>query len=139
MVRDRRAPEDMPTVAIGAGTVHLPALLADRLGVASRSEARRLIAGGGVSLDGEPVTELDVASERPRRARDPGRQAAFRPAAAGGRSRLTGASGGPPIALTRGDPAVYSLDPSGGVCLPVGQETRLRPHLFDLQPMETPA
>ena len=45
----------MPTVAIAPGAVHLPALLAEALGVASRSEARRLIAGGGVSLDGEPV------------------------------------------------------------------------------------
>jgi tyrosyl-tRNA synthetase len=63
VVRDRRAPDEMPTVAIGSGTVHLPALLADSLGVASRNEARRLIAGGGVSLDGEPVTALDLDSE----------------------------------------------------------------------------
>ena len=60
-VRDHQAPEEMPTILLdGDGPVHLPALLADRLGVASRSEARRLIAGGGVSLDGEPVHELDV-------------------------------------------------------------------------------
>jgi tyrosyl-tRNA synthetase len=60
-VRDHEAPDDMPTILLdGAGPVHLPALLADRLGVASRSEARRLIAGGGVSLDGEPVHELDL-------------------------------------------------------------------------------
>ena len=60
-VRDHRAPEEMPTILLdGDGPVHLPALLADRLGVASRSEARRLIAGGGVSLDGEPVHELDL-------------------------------------------------------------------------------
>jgi tyrosyl-tRNA synthetase len=63
VVRDRRAPEEMPTVALAPGTVHLPALLADGLGVPSRSEARRLIAGGGVSLDGEPVTELDLPAE----------------------------------------------------------------------------
>jgi tyrosyl-tRNA synthetase len=63
VVRDRRAPEEMPTVALAQGTVHLPALLADGLGVASRSEARRLIAGGGVTLDGEPVTELDLPAE----------------------------------------------------------------------------
>lgn len=60
VVRDRRAPDEMPEVAIAAGTVHLPALLADGLGVGSRSEARRLIAGGGVSLDGEPVGDLDL-------------------------------------------------------------------------------
>jgi tyrosyl-tRNA synthetase len=64
VVRDRQAPEEMPTVAIAPGTVHLPALLAEELGIPSRSEARRLIAGGGVSLDGEPVTELDLPSER---------------------------------------------------------------------------
>jgi len=63
VVRDRQAPEEMPTVAIASGAVHLPALLAEELGVPSRSEARRLIAGGGVSLDGEPVTELDMPSE----------------------------------------------------------------------------
>ncbi|MGD9697067.1 MAG: tyrosine--tRNA ligase [Thermoleophilia bacterium] len=60
VVRDRRAPDEMAEIAVPAGTVHLPALLADGLGVASRSEARRLIAGGGVSIDGEPVRELDV-------------------------------------------------------------------------------
>jgi tyrosyl-tRNA synthetase len=64
VVRDRRAPQDMPTVPVPSGTVHLPALLVDHLGVASRSEARRLIAGGGVSLDGEPVAELDLPAER---------------------------------------------------------------------------
>jgi tyrosyl-tRNA synthetase len=64
VVRDRRAPEEMPTVPVPPGTVHLPALLVDHLGVASRSEARRLIAGGGVSLDGETVEELDLPAER---------------------------------------------------------------------------
>jgi tyrosyl-tRNA synthetase len=63
VVRDRRAPDEMPTVAIPPGVVHLPALLADRLGVASRSEARRLISGGAVSLDGEPVSALDLPAE----------------------------------------------------------------------------
>ncbi len=60
VVRDRAAPEEVPEVAVPAGTVHLPALLADALGVPSRSEARRLIAGGGVSLDGEPLRDLDL-------------------------------------------------------------------------------
>ena len=40
--------------------VHLPSLLTAHLGVASTSEARRLIAQGGVKVNGEPVTELDV-------------------------------------------------------------------------------
>jgi tyrosyl-tRNA synthetase len=60
VVRDRREPGEVPEVAVPAGTVHLPALLVDALGVASRSEARRLIAGGGVQLDGVPVSELDL-------------------------------------------------------------------------------
>lgn len=62
VVRDRGVPDDVPELPIAAGTVHLPALLADGLGVASRSEARRLIAGGGVQLDGEVVDRLDVAA-----------------------------------------------------------------------------
>lgn len=64
VVRDRRPPEDVPVVRVPAGTVHLPALLVEALGVASRSEARRLIAGGGVLLDGEPVRDLDVEADR---------------------------------------------------------------------------
>jgi tyrosyl-tRNA synthetase len=60
VVRDREAPEDIPEVAVAPGTVHLPALLAASLGVPSRSEARRLIAGGGVSLDGDQVRDLDL-------------------------------------------------------------------------------
>lgn len=60
VVRDRGVPDEMPSLEVPAGLVHLPALLVDGLGVASRSEARRLITGGGVSLDGEPVTALDI-------------------------------------------------------------------------------
>jgi tyrosyl-tRNA synthetase len=62
-VRDKQAPEEVPEIAIAEGTVHLPALLADALGVPSRSEARRLIAGGGVTLDGERVTEIDLPAD----------------------------------------------------------------------------
>ncbi len=40
--------------------MHLPALLVSALGVASTSEARRLISQGGVKLDGEPVAGLDL-------------------------------------------------------------------------------
>jgi tyrosyl-tRNA synthetase len=47
------------TVVPGNGEVHLPELIADVFG-GSRSEARRTIAGGGVKLDGEPVSALDV-------------------------------------------------------------------------------
>ena len=56
----REVPDDIPTVSLdGAATIHLPQLLGDHFGM-SRSEARRTIAQGGVKLDGEPVTELDL-------------------------------------------------------------------------------
>ncbi len=66
VVRERQAPEEVPEVVVSGdgGTVHLPAVLTEHLGVASTSEARRLIAGGGVKVDGEAVTELDVPAER---------------------------------------------------------------------------
>jgi tyrosyl-tRNA synthetase len=60
VVRDRAAPEDVPTVTVAPGTVHIPALLVEHLGVASRGEARRLISGGGVRLDDDPVSGLDL-------------------------------------------------------------------------------
>jgi tyrosyl-tRNA synthetase len=44
-------------------TVHLPAVIADAFGI-SRSEARRLIAQGGVHLDGLAVTEIDLDPAR---------------------------------------------------------------------------
>ena len=60
-MREGQAPEDVPEAELPAGDpVHLPALLAAQLGIASTSEARRLIAQGGVKVNGEPVTELDV-------------------------------------------------------------------------------
>ena len=64
VVREGRAPEEIPERALPAGDpVHLPALLADAFGL-STSEARRLIAGGGVKLDGDAVSELDVPRAR---------------------------------------------------------------------------
>ena len=63
--RERGLPEDVPTAAIPAdaltgGRVYLPAVLAG-LGLASsRSEARRLLAHGGVRVDGEPVTSEEA-------------------------------------------------------------------------------
>ena len=68
----RRLPEGDP--------VHLPALLASAFGL-STSEARRLIAQGGVKVDGEPVAELDVPRGRLVGALAPGGQAALRAAA----------------------------------------------------------
>ncbi len=65
VVRRGEAPEDVMEVVLPSGDpVHLPRVLTDHLGVASTSEARRLIAQGGVKVDGEPVTELDVPRAR---------------------------------------------------------------------------
>jgi tyrosyl-tRNA synthetase len=64
VVREGQAPDEVPEVELPAGAVvHLPALLVERLGIGSTSEARRLIAQGGVRLDGEPLTTLDVPRE----------------------------------------------------------------------------
>jgi tyrosyl-tRNA synthetase len=65
VVREGRAPEDVPEAPLPAGDpLHLPAILVDHAGIVSRSEARRLIAQGGVTVDGEVVTELDVPRSR---------------------------------------------------------------------------
>ncbi|MGH2989588.1 MAG: tyrosine--tRNA ligase [Solirubrobacterales bacterium] len=58
---DRRPPEDVEEVAVGDGTVHLPAVLADHFGL-SRSEGRRLIEQGGVRVGGRTLEggELDL-------------------------------------------------------------------------------
>jgi tyrosyl-tRNA synthetase len=60
VVREGRAPDDVPEHALPDGDpVHLPALLASAFGL-STSEARRLIAQGGVKVDGTVVSELDA-------------------------------------------------------------------------------
>ncbi len=65
VVRRHEAPEDVPEATLPAGDpIHLPALLVEQLGVGTTSEARRLIDQGGVRLDGEPVTELDLPRAR---------------------------------------------------------------------------
>ncbi|HEY3463266.1 MAG TPA: tyrosine--tRNA ligase [Gaiellaceae bacterium] len=64
VVRDRELPEDVPECSLPAGDpIHLPAVLADAFDL-STSEARRLIAQGGVKLDGDMVGELDLPRER---------------------------------------------------------------------------
>jgi len=61
VVRHHEAPADVPEVALPDGDpVHLPVLLVERLGVASTSAARRLIEQGGVKVNGEPASALDV-------------------------------------------------------------------------------
>ena len=65
VVRRHEAPEDVPEAELPAGDpIHLPALLVEQLGVGSTSEARRLIGQGGVKIDGEAVTEVDVPRSR---------------------------------------------------------------------------
>jgi tyrosyl-tRNA synthetase len=61
VVREHQAPEQVPEVSLpDADPVHLPALLANGVGVGSTSEARRLLAQGAVRLNGDVVTDLDV-------------------------------------------------------------------------------
>jgi tyrosyl-tRNA synthetase len=58
------APEEIEGYPLPPGDpIHLPALLAEAFGL-STSEARRLIAQGGVKLDGDPVSDLDLPRER---------------------------------------------------------------------------
>jgi tyrosyl-tRNA synthetase len=56
---ERALPDEMDEVAFDGDPVHLPALLADAFGI-SRSEARRLIAQGGVRVGEDAVGEADV-------------------------------------------------------------------------------
>jgi tyrosyl-tRNA synthetase len=61
VVRHHEAPDEVPDVSLPEGDpVHLPALLVERLGVASTSEARRLIQQGGVKVNGSPPSGLDL-------------------------------------------------------------------------------
>ena len=63
VVREGGAPDEIPAGSLPDGDpVHLPAALAGAFGM-STSEARRLIAQGGVKVDGAVVTELDVPRE----------------------------------------------------------------------------
>jgi tyrosyl-tRNA synthetase len=65
VVREGKAPEEVPEVILPAGDpIHVPALLAEHLGIASTSEARRLISQGGVRLNGEVLGEFDVPRAR---------------------------------------------------------------------------
>jgi tyrosyl-tRNA synthetase len=65
VVREGKAPEEVPEEQLPAGDpLHLPALLVERLGLGSTSEARRLIAQGAVKVDGEVVSDVDLPRER---------------------------------------------------------------------------
>ena len=64
VVREGKAPEDVPEVALpDDDPVHLPKALLEWGLVGSTSEARRLVAQGGVKLDGTTATTLDVPRE----------------------------------------------------------------------------
>ena len=63
VVRERRPPKEVPEATLPPGDpVHLPALLAECFEL-STSEARRLISQGGVKIDGQAVSELDLARD----------------------------------------------------------------------------
>jgi tyrosyl-tRNA synthetase len=65
VVREHQAPEEVPEVPLPDGDpIHLPALLVEHLGLGSTSEARRLIAQGGLKVDGEVLSEIDVPRSR---------------------------------------------------------------------------
>jgi tyrosyl-tRNA synthetase len=65
VVREKQAPEEVPEEPLPEGDpLHLPALLVERLGLGSTSEARRLIAQGAVKVDGEVVSDVDLPRER---------------------------------------------------------------------------
>jgi tyrosyl-tRNA synthetase len=61
----RELPEDIDEFGFSAenGQVHLPALMADAFGL-SRSDARRLLAQGGVKLDGKELDALDLPADQ---------------------------------------------------------------------------
>ena len=63
---ERGTPDEVEEMTIRPqdGTIHLPALLRDAFGV-SASEGRRLLASGGVRVDGEPLSgdALDLPAE----------------------------------------------------------------------------
>ena len=64
VVRKGQAPEDVLEAALPPGDpLHLPSVLSQYFGL-STSDARRLIAQGGVKVDGETVDELDVPRSR---------------------------------------------------------------------------
>jgi tyrosyl-tRNA synthetase len=65
VVREGKAPEQVAEAALPDGDpIHLPALLHEQLGIASTSEARRLIAQGAVKIDGEVVSDFDIPRRR---------------------------------------------------------------------------
>jgi tyrosyl-tRNA synthetase len=61
---ERAAPDEIDEANLPSDDpVHVPALLRDHFGV-SAAEGRRLISGGGVRVDGEQISELDLPADR---------------------------------------------------------------------------
>jgi tyrosyl-tRNA synthetase len=66
LFKRHEAPEDMPEIPLPDGDpLHLPALLRDAFGV-SGAEARRLLAGGGIKLNGDQLAADDLDLRRDR-------------------------------------------------------------------------
>jgi tyrosyl-tRNA synthetase len=64
VVRERGTPEEVEEIDVPqTDPVHLPALLVEVFRLPSTSEARRLIAQGGVKLNGDVISDLDVSRE----------------------------------------------------------------------------
>jgi tyrosyl-tRNA synthetase len=58
-VREGRAPDEVPEAELPHGDpVHLPAVIREVFGL-STSDARRMIAQGGVKLNGSPTADID--------------------------------------------------------------------------------
>jgi tyrosyl-tRNA synthetase len=65
VVRQKEAPESIEEATLPPGDpLHLPALLVEFAGIGSTSEARRMIAQGGVKLNGDVVEDLDLPRAR---------------------------------------------------------------------------
>src|SRR2546423_15644257 len=62
---ERGAPDEVEEFVFSGDSVHLPGVLSDAFGL-SRSEGRRLIAPGGVKIDGEALSDgqLDLPAGR---------------------------------------------------------------------------
>jgi tyrosyl-tRNA synthetase len=63
VIIDQQLPEEIEEATVSAqnGTLHLPAVIADVFD-RTRSDARRMLAQGGVKLDGKPIAALDIPS-----------------------------------------------------------------------------
>jgi len=62
----REIPDDIPEVTLNAGTAYvITELMMEHELAPSRNEARRLIQGGGVKLDGEKISDTDAECSAP--------------------------------------------------------------------------